>query len=134
MQAQHIVRGLAHVGIVCDDAPRCAQFYIDHLGFEPDYDFTLTEGVRLVFVRCGGLIVEFAERGAKEIPGPVNHLALEVLGIDHLVAELRAAGVVFEKEEVFNNQPMFPLGTRNIFFTGPAGERVELYEYARGPQ
>ena len=128
--SDYLVKGLAHIGIMTDDAKGCAQFYIDNLDFRPFYSYQLGDLV-LEFVECGGMVLEFVQAGACDHAGVVNHIAIEVQGIEKLVEELRAKGIVFETEEIAKMPSFFPDGVKNIFFTGPAGERVELFDYSR---
>lgn len=126
---KYFFRGLSHIGIMTDDPQRCAKFYVDNLGFRYYHESALRD-LRLVFVENGGCIIEFVSRGARSTAGPVDHIALEVQGIDALVAELRAKGVEFETDNV-NCMEVFPCGCKNIFFKGPAGERLELFDFTK---
>ena len=128
--SNYLVKGLAHIGIMTDDAKGCAQFYIDNLDFRPFYSYQLGELV-LEFVECGGLVLEFVQSGKVADAGVVNHVAIEVQGIEALVDKLRAKGIVFETEEIAKMPEFFPNGVKNIFFSGPAGERIELFDYSR---
>ncbi len=126
----YLVKGLAHIGIMTEDAKGCAQFYIDNLDFHPFYSFKAGELV-IEFVECGGLVLEFVQAGKFEHAGVVNHVAIEVQGIEKLVEKLRSKGIVFETEDITKMPTFFPNGVKNIFFTGPAGERIELFDYSR---
>ena len=130
MSKDYIVRGLNHIGIMTDKPEECAQFYIDNLGFRPYYTMQLGP-MKLVFVELGGMVLEFVPSGARENHGIVDHIAIEVQGIEALVAELKAKGVAFEKDEVGVMPDFFPSGSKNIFFRGPAGERVELFDLSK---
>lgn len=126
----YLISGLAHIGIVTADAQNCAKFYIDHLGFRPYYSYQ-KDDLCLEFVECGRCIIEFIQNGAVDRAGIVNHIALEVQGIEALVEELKAKGIVFETEEINKMPDFYPNGVKNIFFMGPAGERVELFDYSK---
>ena len=128
--SDYLVKGMAHIGIMTDDAKGCAQFYIDNLDFRPFYSYKLGDLV-LEFVECGGMVLEFVQTGKEEQAGIVNHIAIEVQGIEKLVENLKAKGIVFETEEIAYMPTFFPNGVKNIFFVGPAGERVELFDYSR---
>ena len=52
-------------------------------------------------------------------------MAIAVKGIDGIVEKLKAKGVAFRTEEPVNNEP---LNAKLIFFTGAAGETLELFE------
>ncbi len=126
----YLVTGLAHIGIMTDDAKKCANFYVNHLGFHHHYSYKAGELV-LEFVENGGCVIEFVQSGKENNAGIVNHIALEVQGIEALVQKLRGEGIVFETEEITKMPDFFPNGVKNIFFTGPAGERIELFDYSR---
>jgi len=128
--ADYLIRGLHHIGIRTEDPDRCARFYIENLGFRL-YQSYQAGPLKLVFVELGGMVLEFIGGGAKETPGTVDHIAIEVQGIDLLVDELKAKGVAFDSEKVGGMPGLFPNGSRNIFFRGPAGERVELFEHGK---
>ena len=128
--SDYLVKGMAHIGIMTDDAKGCAQFYIDNLDFRPYYSYKLGDLV-LEFVECGGMVLEFVQTGKEEQAGIVNHIAIEVQGIEKLVEKLKAKGIVFETEEITKLPEFFPNGVKNIFFAGPAGERIELFDYSR---
>ena len=45
----------------------------------------------------------------------MNHIALEVQGIEALSTKLRGEGIVFETEEITKMPDFFPNGVKNIF-------------------
>ena len=120
--------GCAHVGIKTGDVQKCVDFYCEKLGFRPFYKGKLGP-MPLTFVENGGLIIEFIAAGDAEPGGPVDHIALEVQGIEAVVEKLRAAGVEIGPIGCAPN--FFPNGMKNVFFTGPAGEKLELVDYSR---
>lgn len=126
----YFVKGLAHIGIYTDDAKRCAEFYIENLGFRQFYEACLGDTV-LSFVECGGCVLEFVQRGTVEENGKVDHIAIEVQGIEALVEKLKAKGVKFETDTINKMPGLFPDGSKCIFFKGPAGERVEIFDYTK---
>lgn len=125
--SNYLVRGLHHIGIHTDDLQGCCDFYIRHLGFRMLYKKALPE-CTCWFVENHGLVLEFISRGKTPAGGPVAHIALEVCGIEALVAALKDAGVVAQDAEIGAIPEMFPDGCKNIFFDGPAGELIELFE------
>ena len=126
---EYMFKGLAHIGIMTDDPRRCAEFYINNLDFRL-FHVVPRDGFEIVFVENGGVVLEFIGRGAVENVGVINHLTLEVKGIDKTVERLKAAGVELEADEARPMEGFFPFGCKNIFFKGPAGERVELVDYS----
>lgn len=128
--SNYLVKGLAHIGIFTKDARACADFYIKHLDFRFQYEHMLGD-LLLVFVECGGCVVEFVQIDDVEQNGKVDHVALEVQGIEALVEKLKAEGIEFETEEIGMTPDFGPNGMKNIFFKGPAGERIELFDYSK---
>ena len=125
--ANYLVRGLHHIGINTDDLQKSCDFYIEHLGFRMLYKKQLAN-CSCWFVENHGLVLEFISVGNSEPGGPVAHIAIEVLGIDALVDELKAKGVIPQETPIDTLDGFFPRGSRNIFFRGPSGEEVELFE------
>ena len=76
-------------------------------------------------------MVEFVQTGGTEVNGMVDHIALEVQGIEAMVEKLKSEGIEFETEEVGKTPDFGPNGMKNIFFRGPAGERIELFDYSK---
>lgn len=126
----YLVTGRAHIGIMTDNAQKCVDFYVNHLGFHHIYSYN-ADGLVLEFVDNGGCVIEFVQSGKQDGAGIVNHVALNVQGIEALVEKLKKEGIVFETEEITKMPDFFPNGVKNIFFTGPAGERIELFDYSR---
>ncbi|MDR1599980.1 MAG: VOC family protein [Oscillospiraceae bacterium] len=124
------VKGLSHIGVIVSDMDRSIAFYQDALGFTLDKRETLDGGTRLAFLSAGTCIIELIQRAGGNVPaapGPVDHICLDVEGIDDLVERLRAKGVVFLSDKV-NTLSGGLAGFRNIFLTGPDGERLEFFE------
>lgn len=125
---EYLCTGLSHIGIVTDDPEKCAAFYVEHLGFRRFYHKTLGK-LEIEFVENGGCVIEFVGSGAKEGAGSLAHIALTVQGIGAMVGALKAAGVIAQDAKIGEMPGFFPSGAKNIFFTGPAGESIELFEY-----
>lgn len=130
--ADYLIRGLSHIGIQTTQLQKAVDFYTEQLGFRLIYKKTLENGVQCWFVENGGLVLEFVDRGqpCAYPAGPIYHVALEVCGIEALVAELRQKGVIPAQTPLNANRDFFPSGIKNIFFNGPCGEQIELFELA----
>ena len=126
--SNYLFCGCAHVGIMTGDVQKCVDFYCRNLGFRPYYAGKIGP-MPLTFVENGGLVVEFIAAGDAKPGGAVDHIALEVQGIEAFAEELRAKGV--EVGPIGSSPDFFPNGFKNVFFTGPAGEKLELVEYSR---
>ena len=126
------ITGLAHIGVFSADMDRSLAFYCDTLGFEKFYACEMGT-TKLAFIRAGGCILELINpadyKGGRPTDGAVAHIAIEVEDIRGYVAALKAKGVAFNSEDVTVIPHLFPTGSTNIFFLGPDGESLELYEY-----
>ncbi|MDR2657464.1 MAG: VOC family protein [Oscillospiraceae bacterium] len=124
------VKGLSHIGVIVSDIEASIVFYRDRLGFIVDQREELDRGTKLAFIHAGTCIIELIERPDRktpEAPGPVDHICLDVSGIDELVGSLRAKGVTFMSDKVSALSGGLA-GKRNIFLTGPDGEKLEFFE------
>lgn len=124
----HLFKGQAHVGILTGDAQACVEFYCKHLGFRPWYADKMGP-MPLTFVENGGMVIEFIAAGNMSGAGAIDHISIEVLNIEEAVAALREGGV--QIGEVQAHPDFFPGGMKNVFFTGPAGEKIELVEFVK---
>ena len=129
------ITGLHHIGIYTVDIDRSQHFYNDLLKFTTTWagDLPLPPGIfKVAMLRMGSCVVELVQppdssRVASN-HGPVQHIALEVSDLEEVVSELKGKNAVFETGNI-TTMPDFCLhGVRNIFITGPSGERIELVE------
>lgn len=133
----YTIMGLSHIGVKTIDSEESINFYKDILGFQHYYHFENDNGVALDFLRLGGCIVELIfkpsfKKDDMDIEGTVAHIALQVLNIEALVADLKKKGVdTWQTKEICEAPDIFPTGVRNIFFKGPSGELIELAEHTK---
>lgn len=130
------MKGLAHIGIHTEDLTNSMDFYTETLGF--DYmdirEVPVPGGVtKLGFVNAGNLVIELVQpadtSGIKNRKlGPVDHIAIEVDDIDLVIDNLKDKNVAFNTPEKRDNPYLFN-GISNIFFKGPNGESLELFQY-----
>ena len=123
------ILGLAHIGVRVRDMDASIAFYTDVLGFKLTARQTLGTS-QLAFLEIGTCLVELIQ-GARYEPrsaGQVDHIAVEVKGIEALTQSLRDQGVQFLSDEI-STVPALLDGVKNIFFLGPDGERFEFFEY-----
>ncbi|MBQ8952854.1 MAG: VOC family protein [Clostridia bacterium] len=123
------ITGLAHIGVKVKDIDASIKFYTEVLGFELTHKQKSGTSI-LAFLNIGTCLLELIQSAVYEerTPGQVDHIAVEVKGIEALVEDLRAKGVHFLADEI-NVAPGLLDGVKNIFFTGPDGERFEFFEY-----
>lgn len=126
--SNYLFKGLCHIGIMTDNAEASVQWYCEKLGFRPWYAGKMGP-IPLTFVEGYGLVIEFVSAGRFEGMGPVDHIALEVMNIQEAVADMRRKGV--EIDDPGCAPDFFPTGMKNVFFTGPNGEKLEFVEYAK---
>lgn len=121
--------GLHHIGVHTADIGKSIDFY-KTLGLTLDKSYSMPGGTELAFMSVGSLIIELvkpsdistvAARGA----GIVDHIAIAVKGIDDVVADLKGKGIAIDPAKVSVSGA---LSAKNIFFEGPSGERIELFE------
>ena len=123
------ITGLAHIGIRVRDMDASIDFYTRLLGFTLTSQQMLGSS-HLAFLERGTCLLELISGAQYEerTAGQVDHIALEVRGIEELTSALRAEGVRFLDDEV-STVPALLDGVKNIFFLGPDGERLEFFEY-----
>ncbi|SIS90062.1 VOC family protein [Alicyclobacillus vulcanalis] len=122
---------LEHTGIMVSNLERSISFYTDVLGMQ--LVGTLehnTPGLKLAFLSYPGqnAQIELIEGYADRLPdeGQVHHVAITVDDIEQEAARLRELGVRFLDEGITTLRN----GARYIFFAGPDGERLELFQPA----
>ena len=126
--------GLAHIGIFTTDIEKSIRFYTEILGFE-NYYSTQLGATKLAFVKTGSCIIELVQpedttATAAHTHGIVDHVAIAVKDISKLVCRLYDEGIEFESDDVISLPGLFD-GAKAIFFKGPNGVRLELFEITK---
>ena len=124
------ITGLAHIGVRVSDMQRSLKFYVNDLGFELVKCYERAGGTVLAFLQAGSCIIELICSPKVDVsalkPGHVDHICLECDDVEGFMAQLgdkvERIGEIGYMDDVFG-------GTRNIFFKGPDGERIELFQY-----
>jgi len=126
--------GLAHIAIFTKDLEASVRFYETLGGVVTDQaDVDKKVGINHIkMVQMPGFFLEIIEPhdGSPVTPegGLFPHIAIEVDDIDAAVADMKAAGI----DSFYTASPMsMPIfgGIRNIFLSGPDGEKVELIQH-----
>ena len=103
-------------------------FYTRVLGFKTEIDTRLSNGHRMVFMSNGETRFEvYTGEERHGLRGIIDHFCIMCTDIDDLAAAIKAEGYEMEEPtKVFyeDGRLQFALW----FFTGPCGERIELYE------
>jgi lactoylglutathione lyase len=126
--------GLAHIGVFTTDIEKSIRFYTELLGFE-NYHSAQLGGTKLAFIKTGSCIIELVQPEdttaiATRTNGIVDHVAIAVKDISKLVCRLFDEGIEFESDDVMSLPGLFD-GAKAIFFKGPNGERLELFEITK---
>ncbi|WP_067625242.1 VOC family protein [Alicyclobacillus acidiphilus] len=122
------IQKMEHVGILARDMDVSTQFYCDVLGLEVRNKVDVRPGFTLVFLGYPDTdetlieLVPNTEESAET--GIVNHLAFTVTEIAAEMSRLRGLGVKF----MTDTPQSLPDGTQYIFFYGPSGEHLELFQ------
>ncbi|WP_231603578.1 VOC family protein [Bacillus sp. FJAT-27231] len=121
---------MEHVGIMVKNLEKSISFYTDIIGFQLLGRLDHPNGqIKIAFIGTEdkeGTQIELLEGYNDSLPveGKVHHLALKVEGIESEIARLKEAGVRFIDKEITT----LPNGSRYMFFEGPDGEWLELFE------
>jgi lactoylglutathione lyase len=124
------IRKLEHVGVMVADIEISIDFYQNVLGLDLLDKFHANEpSVILAFLgdrNSGQVYVELISGDEEKYPdeGKVHHIAFTVDNIEEEVTRLKALKVSFLSEEV----ETLGNGTKYIFFKGPDGETLELFQ------
>ncbi len=130
-------KGLAHIGLFTEDVEASKSFYMNNLGFKLDYETKLDKPnnawSKIAFINLNGMVIELIEPSDKTLVkkgnnGSVDHLTIEVKNLPDIVSNLKTRGITFETEVPIINEKLYN-GVQIIFFRGPSGERLELFEF-----
>ncbi len=126
--------GLAHIALFTRDLETSVKFYKSLGGTVIDHaDVKKPAGTNhIVMVQMPGFFLEIIEphdgSPVTAEGGVFPHIAMEVDDIDAAAAELKSRGITTFRTENPMSMPIFG-GIRNIFFTGPDGELLELLQH-----
>lgn len=120
----------ASVRYIVDDVDEAIAFYVEQLGFDvvmhpaPAFAMLSRGDLRLVLSAPTGSPGggQAMPDGTLPSPGGWNRFALEIDGLDEIVARLRAHGVTMRNDIVDG------VGGRQILIEDPSGNPIELFE------
>ncbi|MEC1525132.1 VOC family protein [Neobacillus niacini] len=123
------VKKLEHVGVMVSDMEVSIDFYQNVLGLDLLDRFAANETTGLAFLgnrESGQVIVELINGKDNLFPdeGKVHHIAFTVDHIEEEMERLRKLKVYFANEEIST----LANGSKYIFFKGPDGETLELFQ------
>ncbi|WP_077214939.1 VOC family protein [Bacillus dakarensis] len=119
-----------HVGLQVKDLEASIQFYTEVLGLEfIEKQDHVDPSLKLAFLGLKDTkepIIELISGYNPNLPteGKVHHIAFTVDNIDEEIARLKELNVTFIDEAVTT----LPSGAKYIFFNGPDGEWIELFQ------
>lgn len=122
------VTGIQHVGIPTDCMAKSVEFY-QSLGFETAHETVNPEsGEHVVFMQLGNLMMEIYESSeATHCVGAIDHVAIDVVGIEEVFQAISAAGYLLLDSEV-RSLPFWEHGVRFFTIIGPNEEKIEFCE------
>ncbi len=109
--------GLSHLLLQVQDLRAAEAFYVDGLGFEIRKRGELPDGRPLIVLAQGLGLTE----GGPKPPGPVEHIAFHVKGLDHFRERVEMAG-----GEVIGGPAPGAYG-RSLYFEDPSGNKLEFH-------
>jgi lactoylglutathione lyase len=123
------VKKLEHVGVMVSDMKVSIDFYEKVLGLDLLDRFAANATTDLAFLgdrASGQVIVELICEKDNAFPdeGKVHHIAFTVDNIEEEIERLSKLKVHFTNDEIST----LANGSKYIFFTGPDGETLELFQ------
>ena len=122
------ITGIQHVGIPTNDIGKSMQFYRS-LGFEPVWQtVNPNNGEAVAFLQLGNLVMEIYEnRQVAGKSGAIDHIALNVAGVDLLFENMKGTGHKMLDEKV-QYLPFWEHGVKFFTILGPNEEKIEICE------
>ncbi|ART76606.1 glyoxalase [Sutcliffiella horikoshii] len=124
------IKRLEHVGIMVKDIQKSIKFYTEVVGFSLKGELDHPNGeIKLAFLgfeKREETELELIQGYNDDLPveGKVHHIALTVDDVEAERQRLKSLDVTFIEQEITT----LPNGARYIFFAGPDGEWIELFE------
>lgn len=122
--------GLAHIGVRVSNMQRSLEFYVNDLGMELTDKYERPGGTVLAFLQAGTCVLELIYSPKVDVKaltaGQVDHVCFECDDIEEYIARLEGKVEVISE---IGHMPDVQGGAKNIFFKGPDGERIELFQY-----
>ncbi len=119
-----MIKQLAHICIHTDDLEATARFYQEGLGLERGLDF-IKDGKLFGYyfkLGCNTFIEVF--RGSPGEPGNINHVAIQVSGMDAVIDRLRLCGYEVGDKRMGADHAW------QAWTADPNGVRIEFHEYS----
>src|SRR5215471_17559987 len=120
---------IVSVRYMIDDVEAAAAFYTSHLGFHlerdasPAFASVVRGNLRLLLSGEKSSGRQPLPDGTKPVPGGWNRIHLQVTDIKAEMAQLKAAGVKFRRDDIVSGP-----GGSQILLVDPSGNLVELFQ------
>jgi glyoxylase I family protein len=116
-------KGLEHTAIASPDPLRLAQWYVDHLGFHINFEYSGNYFVKAANGTMLEIIPSEGVRAPQKMKDPgIRHLAIAVEDFDAAHEDLKARSVKFLTE------PFTTQGNRLVFFSDGDGNILHLIQ------
>jgi len=116
-------KGLEHTAIASPDPLRLAQWYVDHLGFHINFEYSGNYFVKAANGTMLEIIPSEGDRAPQNMKDPgIRHLAIAVEDFDAAHEDLKARSVKFLTE------PFTTQGNRLVFFSDGDGNILHLIQ------
>lgn len=126
MDIKDFCTGIQHIGIPTNDLKETISFY-EQLGFRVAL-LTNNKEETVAFLQLHNLIIEtYENKVAAMQAGAIDHIALDVKGIDSLFERMKAKHFHLLDPEV-NTLPFWENGVRFFTVIGPNKEKIEFCE------
>ena len=130
MAISDYLKDIQHIGIPTKDIEATTEFY-SSLGFKLLEEVCNDEGQAVCrFLGLYHTVIEtYVLPEIKGFPGAIDHIALDVVDIEGLYAEIKQAGIYELEEDWINDLPqLWEKGCRYFKIIGPSAEIVEFCE------
>ncbi len=120
-----MIKQLAHICIHTVDLEATARFYQEGLGLERGFEFIKDGDLFGFYVKLGnGTFIEVF-KGDPGVVGNINHIAIQVEGIDAVIGRLRDHGYEVGDKSLGADHSW------QAWTADPNGVRIEFHEYTQ---
>lgn len=121
------VTGVQHMGVPSSDLAKTIAFF-ESIGFEVARRDEAPGGVPVAFLKLGSCVIEAYQDGpVVGHPGAIDHISLDVTGVDALYDTVQAAGHKMLHPCV-QSLPFWEKGVRFFTIEGPDAVKIEFCE------
>jgi catechol 2,3-dioxygenase-like lactoylglutathione lyase family enzyme len=118
-----MIRQLAHICLRTEDLEKTAAYYCQALGMERFFDFERNGACFGYYLKAGANTFIEVFKGNPGMEGNIRHFALEVEGIDELIARIRRHGAPVTDKKLGADQSW------QAWTEDPSGVKIELHQY-----